>query len=175
MLTWQVHYYNTTGAPQPDSTAVTVCTQPSSAVATVGALTLLGTESLDIPAGMSRTHSSTCVNDSSGPIHVFGLWPHMRFLGTRMQATVQRSGGTQEVILDQPYDFNAPRYYESAAALNPGDTLTTSCTFVNTTGGHVSFGQALTRERCYLFAFSYPPRALDNGVLNLLGVENACW
>jgi len=59
--------------------------------------------------------------------------------------------------------------------LNAGDSITSSCTFNNTTSGVIDFGQSTKQEMCYQFTFAYPYGALNNGVLSLIGASNTCW
>jgi len=55
------------------------------------------------------------------------------------------------------------------------ESLTTGCTFNNTTGTGVPFGAASDTEMCYQFVFAYPVGALSNAASSLLGVTDCCW
>lgn len=47
------------------------------------------------------------------------------------------------------------------AVLNPGDTMTSECTY----NGIATFGPSTNQEMCYFFSLHWPGGALDNGGL----------
>ena len=74
-------------------------------------------------------------------------------------------------VFDQQINYMlSPQY-----VLQPGETITTTCTFTNSTAGIVTFGQSTNQEMCYQFTLSYPYGALNNGVFSLIGATNTCW
>jgi hypothetical protein len=180
MLNVQWHFYNNTGMPQSDGSAVQVCTVPAGTRPNLGGLTWLGTENffgpLGMPPGMNN-FGGICPNDSQGDITIWGFWPHMHQLGRHMKSVVTRASGMMETVFDKPFDFNKQIHYENTppVVLKPGDRIQSTCTFNNTTPANVPFGPSSDQEMCYQFAFSYPAGALDNGVLSLIGATNTCW
>lgn len=181
ILNMQWHYYNSGNTPEPDATRVQICTVPKSMRANVGSLTFLGTENFNGPFGMPpKTQSEfqgTCVNDSGGPITIFGFNPHMHKFGVHMRAVIQRSNGTVEEVFNKPFDFNSQITYvlDTPVRLEPGESIVSTCTFNNTSNQSVPFGPSSDQEMCYNFTMSYPARALDNGVPSLIGATNTCW
>jgi hypothetical protein len=179
LLNVQWHYYNSSGAPQPDRSAILICTVPPGTREHVGSITWLGTEDFFGPVGMPPGYkgdfSGTCPNDSAEPIHIFFFWPHMHETGVHMKSVVNRVGGTQEEVFNMPFDFNYQVHYDAEVVLQPGDTITSTCSFENTTDAYVPYGPSTKQEMCYQFAFSYPAGALDNGVFSLIGASNTCW
>ena len=179
-LNVQWHFYNSGAAPAPDKSTVVVCTVPANTRPNTGSLTWLGTENFYGPFGMPpgmHEFEGTCPNDSQGDITIWGFWPHMHELGRHMKSVVNRVGGMTETVFDKPFDFNKQIHYENRpeVVLKPGDTITSTCTFQNDTGGNVAFGPSTKQEMCYQFSFSYPARALENGALGLIGATNVCW
>ena len=181
ILNMQWHYYNQSESPAPDATAVQICTVKRNTRKNIGSLTFLGTENFNGPFGMpAKTRSdfsSTCVNDSGAPITIFGFTPHMHQLGVNMRAEVKRLNGSMEKVFDKPFDFNSQITYmlDTALVLAPGESIVSTCTFNNTTAAAVPFGPSSDEEMCYNFTMSYPARALDNGVISLIGATNTCW
>ncbi len=57
--------------------------------------------------------------------------------------------------------------------VGPGDTLKTTCSFNNDSGGLVTFGNGTSDEMCYNFVVAYPVGALATGG-SFLGGENKC-
>ena len=75
-----------------------------------------------------------------------------------------------------PFQFDYQVSYDiPAATIMPGETLVTTCSFFNSTGSNVAFGESTNQEMCYQFAMSYPAGALNNGALSLIGALNTCW
>jgi hypothetical protein len=182
MLEW--HFYNATAVPDEDKSAVEICTVPAGSLKHTAGMTWLGTEFFNGPAGMPpRTQSKfsgTCLPGRTGmtanePIRIFSLWPHMHTLGRNMQSVVNRADGTTQEVFNKPFDFNYQITYDAAVDLYPGDTITSTCTFMNTTDYSVAFGPSTEQEMCYQFAFAYPAGALENGVPSLVGATNTCW
>jgi hypothetical protein len=182
LLEW--HFYNTSGIVQEDSSAIEVCVLPAGTQKHTAGMTWLGTENFNGPFGMppktESRYSGTCLPSRTGmnatdPIKIFSFWPHMHELGRHMKTVVHRANGTEEEVFNKPFDFNYQITYDAGIELHPGDTITSTCTFMNTTDLPVAFGPSSDQEMCYQFTFSYPAGALDNGVLSLVGATNTCW
>jgi len=180
ILDAQWHYYNQ-GEAVDDASALQVCVTPASAKPNIAGITWLGTEDfngiLGMPAHQSSSYAGTCVNDSSGPITIWGFTPHMHKLGRHMKSVVTRKGGMMETVFDRPFDFNAQITYALSPmiVLQPGDSITSTCTFDNMTDSAVPYGPSSDQEMCYNFTVSYPLGALNNGVTGLNGALNNCW
>jgi Copper type II ascorbate-dependent monooxygenase, C-terminal domain len=174
MVQW--HHFNTTGMPQQDGSSVQVCTLPAGSRMHVAGLTFLGTESLAIPPGKADA-TSTCKNDSGAPITIIGFTPHMHTIGSNMRSVVDKAGGGSMEIFNKPFVFDQQINYmlDPPYVLQPGDSITTTCTYSNNTPVPVTFGQSTTQEMCYQFTLSYPYGALNNGVVSLIGATNTCW
>jgi hypothetical protein len=99
----------------------------------------------------------------------------MHQLGSHMKTVINRNGGGNEVVLDQAFQFTDQRTYDLKNIVHPGDTLTTTCTWMNTTNAAVSFGTSTTAEMCYNFVFSYPAHSLPNPLGGgIEGSSNMC-
>ncbi|HVW24148.1 MAG TPA: hypothetical protein VHC69_02195 [Polyangiaceae bacterium] len=179
MVQW--HHYNSTGAPAQDGTSVQFCTVPAAMRQNIGGITWLGTENLNglagMPPGQVSKYSGTCTNNSGKPITIVGYFPHMHLLGTEMTSVVTHSSGMQETVFDHPFQFDHQVNYilGTPYVLQPGDKITSTCTFDNTTSAPVAFGQSTMQEMCYQFTFAYPYDALNNHVISLIGATDTCW
>ena len=69
-----------------------------------------------------------------------------------MTTIINRKGGGTEMLLDKPFDFQTQISYSAQVEIQPGDTLTTTCTFATPT----PFGQGTNQEMCYNFVIAYP-------------------
>lgn len=121
------------------------------------------TVGLNVPTGVS-TQSGNCnvSNITSAPIQVFALSQHMHKLGTHMRSVVRR-GTTDIVLQDIAYDFEQQQFHKPSALveLRPGDVLTTQCTYNNTTGQNVPFGDSSNDEMCFTDLYYYPAQNAD--------------
>jgi hypothetical protein len=183
-LMLEYHYYNSGIVEEMDSTALELCVVPTGTMKHTAGMTWLGTENFNGPAGMparvASSFSGTCAPSRIGagptdPIHVFQLWPHMHTYGRNMKSVINRANGTREEIFNKPFNFDYQITYPSDFDLMPGDTITSTCDFMNTSNLSVAFGPSTNQEMCYQFAFSYPAGALENGVPSLVGASNTCW
>jgi hypothetical protein len=174
----EMHYINT-GEPAVDRSGVRLCTakKPRPRTAT---LTWLGSELIDLAPGRTGTATGSCTPLRAGatanqPIEIYMLSPHMHQLGRRSTTVIQRVSGATETVLDTMFDYTDPRSHAVQAKLEPGDTIETTCTYDNSTSSQVLFGPSVSDEMCYTFALAYPPGALDNPSLNLVGGQNTCF
>ena len=158
-LLLNLHLFNTTDQPI-NATSGTLYQEATAAeIPNVAELVLAGpTFQLNIPTGTS-TQSGACHlnNVTSQPISVFALSQHMHKLGTHMHSVVAR-GATNIDLQDVPYDFEMQSFHlvPTPVTLMPGDVLTTSCTYNNTTGNTVMFGESTNNEMCFTDLFYYP-------------------
>jgi len=175
MVQW--HHYNSTGRTAQDGSAAQICTVPAGTRPNTAGITFLGTELLSVPPGATGEAFGTCTNDSGGPITIIGFSPHMHTIGINMKSEVTRMGGAREVVFDMPFQFDYQTNYTMSppVVLQPGDRITSTCTWKNESPAAVGFGQSTRQEMCYQFALSYPYPALNNGVLSLIGATNTCW
>ena len=164
-LLLNLHLYNATDF-QLDGRSGTLFQEATAAEApNLAELVLAGpTISLNVPTGVT-TQSGRCQlsNVTSQPIQVFALSQHMHKLGTRMKSVVTRTGSPDIVLQDIAYDFEQQSFHQLAphVQLLPGDTLRTECTFNNTTGVPVRFGDSSDDEMCFTDLFYYPAQGAD--------------
>jgi hypothetical protein len=174
-MTLETHYFNTTGSTQPDRSGVRVC-MTSKMPPNVATVTWLGSESINIPANGTGTATGICTpGNQSVDIHLVYVSPHMHKLGTHMKTVINRKGGGTETVVDKPFSFSDQRAYTAMNIVHPGDTLTTTCTWENTTGAAVKFGTSTTAEMCYDFVWAYPAHAMPNALEGgIEGSSNMC-
>jgi hypothetical protein len=181
ILNGQWHYYNQGDQPEPDASGIAVCVAPAASKKYVAGITWLGTEDFNglfgMPAHQMSDFTGTCVNDSDGPISIWGFTPHMHKLGRHMKAVINRKNGTKETVFDRAFDFNAQITYAAnpLITLEKGESITSTCTYDNITDSAVPYGPSTDQEMCYNFTVSYPLGALNNGVTGLNGALNNCW
>jgi len=157
-FTLEIHYNNTVGSPQPDASGVTVCVTKKLRPNEAG-IHWLGTESIVLPAGGKA--SGVCKPTTQTPVTIISSTPHMHLLGRHLTTIINRVDGTTETLIDKPFEFASQVAYLTPQTINPGDTLTTTCTY----GGAAFYGQGTKQEMCYNFVLAYPNGGLASGSL----------
>ncbi len=89
---------------------------------------------------------------------VWAVAPHMHLKGRRALIEVERASGEDTCLLDIPdWDFNWQQFYFFAdprgIRLMPGDRVTFSCTWDNTTSHTVRWGDGTEDEMCIAYAY----------------------
>lgn len=110
---------------------------------------------LAIPPGDS-TQSGLCTLSQDATL--LSVAPHMHQLGTHMKVTAESSMGGEVVILDEDYNFDEQTValLPEEVALKAGDTIAIECTYQNTTGSLVTFGDSSLQEMCISGHYRYP-------------------
>jgi hypothetical protein len=159
----EVHYNNSTNLRDAlDASGVEFCTtkkfRPNTA-----AVHWLGSNSILIPPHQTLDVVGNCDPTTTQPIHVLAVSPHMHQTGVHAKLVLNRNNGAKETLHDRPFAFADQQSYPLDAVVNAGDTLTTTCTFNNTTNAIVTFGPSTQNEMCYAFTTAYPAGALSSG------------
>ncbi len=158
-----------------DASGVRVCAT-STPQENEAAIHWLGTENIFLFPGGETKGTSTCTPKDE--VNILSVTPHLHELGTHSSIIINRADGTKETLIDKPFDFNTQIGYKTPAKLMPGDTLTSTCTWNNTSGALVGFGEGTSDEMCYLFTLAYPIGPLDTGGdllgVGLIGGTNKC-
>jgi hypothetical protein len=173
----EIHYNNPTAQAFQDRSGVRICATPTFRQH-AASITWAGTESIQVPARAQGTAAGKCVPKRAGlgatdPIHVLYDWPHGHKLLTRMQTLINRANGTTETLHDGPFSFSNQTSYDTPTLILPGDSLSTTCWYNNTTDAAVHFGPSTTQEMCYAFIYAWPAHALDGGG-GVTGATNTC-
>jgi hypothetical protein len=179
MIQW--NHDNATGGPAQDGTVVQFCTVAAGGRPDTGGITLLGTENINglsgLSPGVTSKSSGTCPNNSGRPITIVAYNPQMNALGTNMRSVVTHINGTSETVFDHAFRFDHQVNYllNPGYVLQPGEKITSTCTFSNTTAEYVTFDTPSTVEMCSQLVLAYPYGALNDGVISLTGATNSCW
>jgi hypothetical protein len=153
----QVHYSNPQAlSGETDTSGFSLCTAPPRA--NEADVMAFGTQNFTIPPG---PYSRTCTVDVPSQlagIKLVAAMPHMHKLGTSISTTLTPSGGGTPVDLGTiaAFSFNNQAWLPLNATVGSGDTITTKCSWANTTGAPVKYGENTANEMCYSFTVYYP-------------------
>lgn len=159
-----LHLYNASDAPLSGRSGVLIQEATDAEIDHDAEIVLAGpTVTLSVPPGTSTQQGNCQVSSiTSEPITVFAMSQHMHKLGRHMRSVVTR--GAQTITLqDIDYNFENQtfQYKQPTVDLLPGDTLTTYCTYDNTTGRTVTFGDSSDDEMCFTDLFYYPAQGAE--------------
>ena len=82
----------------------------------------------------------------------------MHKLGVAMTSTLTPAGSSTPLDLGTMpnFDFNTQQWLPLDVTSAEGDTIRTKCSWKNTTGEEVKFGEKTSDEMCYSFTMYYP-------------------
>lgn len=147
------HLFNTTDAEIVSETGLDVERIAAEDVEQEAEFVTAGTLSINIQPGESKTIGSQCT--MNGSANIFSVFPHMHQLGTHMKVWLENPG--EQVVYDQPWVFDEQAFATfDPIAVNAGDKLRVECSYTNTTGSVVQFGESSNDEMCFAFFYRYP-------------------
>jgi len=154
------HVVNATDSDQSGSTLIQMRTGDPATITDEAELALAGTFLINIPSdGVRHTASGGCFAHIDQ--RVFALQPHLQATG--VHATLQRQRGVDTVtLLDADYSIAAQAIYSVPPALqtltaSSFDRLLTTCSYINTTGQTMTFGESSQNEQCFVGLYRTPP------------------
>lgn len=162
-LLLNLHLYNVSDGTLEGVSGVDVKYLPASQVQHEAEAVLMGkVTSLSVPPGES-TQRGTCT--MTGDVTVFMVGPHMHQLGTHMRVVASRSGMADAVLIDEPYNFEDQQGYPiEPIEMNRGDDIDVYCSYNNTTGSTVHWGESSDEEMCFATVYRYPALGAPLGI-----------
>jgi hypothetical protein len=150
-----LHIYNTGTTELTGTSAMEILTMDAKDVKFESDSVLAGPVGFMLPPHQETTVKNDC--QLSADQSVYALFPHMHQLGTHIKTTVT-AGGVPNVLHDGPYLFNEQFQIplDPILKLSAGDTITTECTYDNTSDKVVTFGESSDTEMCFSVLFRYP-------------------
>jgi hypothetical protein len=149
-----LHIYNSTQNEMSGLSGIDFVRSRAEDVTSEADLLLSGPTKFALPPGQKTTLTHTCAVASEQTM--FTLFPHMHQHGVHIKTSVN-VGGAQTVLHDGEYHFEE-QYQLPIGPLTfrPGDSITTECTYENTSSSTVRFGESSDTEMCFSIMFRYP-------------------
>jgi len=150
-----LHLFNTGDEVLSGTSGVDVRETDGTTVQNLARMELAGPETLTVPTGVS-TQTGIC--NALSEISVVSFQPHMHQLGTHMTYSVTPVVGEPYVLYDQDYTFDGQEHvmFDPIRVFHKGDQLKIECTYNNTTGHSVGFGESSNDEMCFAGMTIYP-------------------
>jgi hypothetical protein len=165
-----MHYYNLgdDAVEELDASGVEICTVSKAKFRANTATVFMGFVGFGAPMvpanSVNHEVTANCIVKATEPVHLLSVSPHAHRFATHMKFTAS-VGGEHIVMHDLPFDFEEQRSKRlpQELVLNTGDTVTTTCTYTNTSNRDVGFSENTDGEMCFNFALYYPKGALSCG------------
>jgi len=164
-LLLNLHLFNISDSALTGTSGTKIKTIPADQVEHEAEVVLMGNVfNLHIPPGES-TQTGRCV--MNGDVTLFAVNPHMHQLGTHMKVVAKSSVEGDVTMHDGDYDFENQAIYpiDPMVQMKAGDEVDVYCTYNNTTGKTVSFGDSTLDEMCFGTTYRYPARGGQFGVI----------
>src|ERR1019366_3826969 len=160
-LRLQAHYLNTASADYTANVVVRLTKVDPATVTKWVAQLYFNRTVLSVPPGNNQQVSTTCTVPSTyGPISLISGASHMHSRGIHYVANT--SAGTKLVDTTE-WDEPPIVAYDPPIGLNPGDSITWTCTYDNQTGGTLNFGDSAQKnEMCIFLARFYSAPSGDD-------------
>jgi hypothetical protein len=156
----QLHLFNPSASVLGGLSGIEIVEVAAEDVTAEADLFLPGPLDLTIPPNQQHTQSGTCTVNQAASF--FAVFPHMHQLGSHLKTTLT-TGGTPQVLHDGDYEFEHQAFISFAPiAVSPGDTITTECTWDNTTSDTIGWGESSTTEMCFSILYRYPAQGGEN-------------
>ena len=150
-----LHLFNPGDEPLSGETAIFVKGE-AAPPPTLAEMVLAGPLAIDVPSdGQPHTVSGECT--ATSPYTLFAVWPHMHTFATR-QKIEHVAGTSAAVVHDNEFRFEEQRYYP-VSPMRPvatGDRIRVSCTYVNSSGSPVTYGDGRNSEMCFGGLYRFP-------------------
>jgi hypothetical protein len=160
-LRLQSHYLNTTSSNITANVVVRLTKVDPSTITKWIAQLYFNRTVLSVPVGNGQVVSTTCTVPSDyGQIGLIGGGSHMHSRGVHFVANTSTGVNLVDTTV---WDEPPIQTYSPAVMLNPGDSITWTCTYNNNTGSTLIFGDSAQKnEMCiYLARFYSAPSGND--------------
>jgi len=158
-----VHVLNASDRTLVGTSGARIKQRSSSEVDNTATSVYVGRLSLDIPPGESSAVASCAI---AKDVTAFGVLPHMHSRGTHMKVVAKSSFDGDQIILDEPFNFDTTKAYYAIGeevALKQGDTIEAQCSYYNETSETIHWGiDSYTAEMCFAAVYVYPAEGISS-------------
>lgn len=155
-VNFNLHILNATDETLSGTSGARIARRDAAEVEELATAVYMGKLTLDIPPGES-THVGHC--DVSEDITLFGVLPHMHSFGRHMKVVAKSSIVGDTVVHDQSFLFDTTKAYVpfDPVPMAKGDRVEVHCSYENTTGETLRWGQdSYTAEMCFAAVYLFP-------------------
>lgn len=158
-LLMNVQVYNRSATASNGSTEVLIKSGTAAELTHSADMLLVGTQNIHVAAHSTADAFGGCTFPDSAEL--VALFPLMHFFGVNSKLRVNTTP-----IENSPYS-SAQQLYTTLPApftVHPGDDITNTCSYSDTTNVAIQFGDGVTSEVCYNAIYRYPAPDSVTGV-----------
>jgi Copper type II ascorbate-dependent monooxygenase, N-terminal domain/Copper type II ascorbate-dependent monooxygenase, C-terminal domain len=161
-LVIEIHY-NTVDGGGTDRTQVDLEVRTSGV--TAGRFVALANHDLNLPPHMRDVAATATMHvadfiESSSPVHLYGVFPHMHTMATAQHVEVVHADSTRSCVADVPrWNFHWQRLYlyDTPLVLDPRDDIAITCRYdTSSRTAPVMWGEGTLDEMCVTAMFIGP-------------------
>lgn len=157
----EMHYINTTDAPIDITATSEFVTMPAADVKNEADFLFMGTPDINIPAGQSQTiRRFLKMPTFLANANIFAITGHTHKMGTDMQVGYSNGFMMPITSVYKPTAFNWDEPDTTFATppfkIPANGGFDFQCSYTNTSGGTVGFGESANDEMCFFWAYYYP-------------------
>ncbi|MDQ3366102.1 MAG: hypothetical protein M3680_11815 [Myxococcota bacterium] len=163
MVKIEMHYLNATDEVMDASATVDFYASDPSAIDHEADILFIGSPDIDIAPGATHTLHQFFTMPSYidlSAAKIFAITGHTHKLGTNVQVRVSPgpTGAMTDVYSPTPFLWSEPetRNHRPGFAVPTGGGFDFECSYKNTTGNRVGFGESAGDEMCFFWAYYYP-------------------
>ncbi|MDX2089198.1 MAG: hypothetical protein SFX73_15185 [Kofleriaceae bacterium] len=163
MIKLEMHYLNATEAPQEVRATVEFYRAEESTIDHEADILFIGSPDIDLAAGETETLKQFFkVPDGLdlSQSNIFAITGHTHHHGTDVQVRVgpSKNGPMTSVYAPQPFSWSEPEttVHNPPFSVPAGGGMEFECTWTNTSGSRVEFGESANDEMCFFWAYYYP-------------------
>lgn len=163
MLRMELHWFNTTPEPTEVTGVVEFETIPIDTDVWEAQFGFWGTLDIDIPA-RSELQTPVMFQEGMSETKVFAATTHQHQFGTEMNIWYADSTDvTDDNLIVHSENWEEPplEFFDPPLLFDGTNGLAYQCTWNNTSGKEVSFGEGFNDEMCFLWAYYYPSKGFD--------------
>jgi hypothetical protein len=164
MVRLELHYINPGSAPVDLTATTTLVPIADADFQNEAEFLFVGNVDISLPPNATTTLGPTffTVPPEYADTKFFALTGHEHHLGTNVQISVSSGASDPGTpVYDVPgWNWAEPKtvFPASPFSVPAGNGFRFTCTWNNTTGQTVSFGESATNEMCYFWAYYYPSK-----------------
>ncbi len=151
-----LHLFNATESAISGTSGIEVMPVDAASVQHQASVSLHGPTGFAIP-GDGQPYSFGEAEAVPAGRTIIAIFPHMHQVGSHFKAEIERGGGSQ-LLWDDDYQFESQEFQllpGGPVTTQAGDALRTTCTWTNTTGSTITWGDSSTAEMCFSIIMSY--------------------
>ncbi len=163
MMRVEMHYLNSTDQPIDVSASVNLFAAPEGSIRDEANILFIGSPDIDIQAGAVTTLHQFFTFPSDLDLSsskVFAITGHTHKLGTNVKVSVAASptAAMTSVYAPTPFSWSEPETttHKPGFSVPRGGGFDFECSYNNTTGTNVGFGESANDEMCFFWVYYYP-------------------